>query len=101
TAARHCFEEAIALDRHFSAAYAGLSEACNALGYTTFVSAPEASRAALAAASQAVALDPSLPEAHTALGWTKTLFAIDMTTAEKDFQEALALFPGYATGARL
>ena len=35
TAARQCFEEAIALDPNFSAAYAGLSEACNALGYTT------------------------------------------------------------------
>jgi TolB-like protein/tetratricopeptide (TPR) repeat protein len=96
TAARQCFEEAIARDDGFAAAYAGLSEACNALGYTTFVPAPEASRDALAAASRAVTLDPALPEAHTALGWTKTLFAIDMTTAEHDFQRALELSPGHA-----
>jgi eukaryotic-like serine/threonine-protein kinase len=96
TAARTCFEEAVALDPNYSAAYAGLSEACNALGYTTFLPAAEASKAALAAAERAVALDPGLPEGHTALGWTKTLFAIEMSTAERDFQRALELSPGYA-----
>ena len=95
TAARRCFEEAVALDPEYAAAYAGLSECCNALGYTTFLAAPEASRAALAAAAHAVALDPSMAEAHTALGWTKTLFAIDMVTAEQDFARALELAPGY------
>ena len=74
----------------------GLSEACTALGYTTFLPAPEASKAALEAAERAVTLDPSLPEGHTALGWTKTLFAIDMRTAERDFQRALEIAPGYA-----
>ena len=96
TSARKCFEEAIALDPMYSAAYAGLSEVWTALGYTTFVPAPEASRAALEAAERAVTLDPSLPEGHTALGWTKTLFAMDMRTAERDFQRALEIAPGYA-----
>jgi len=36
-----------------------------------------------------------MAEAHTALGWTKTLFAIDMVTAEQDFARALELAPGY------
>jgi TolB-like protein/Tfp pilus assembly protein PilF len=96
TAARKCFEEAIALDPMYSAAYAGLAEACTALGYTTFLPAPKASKAALEAAQHAVTLDPSLPEGHTALGWTKTLFAMDMRTAERDFQRALEISPGYA-----
>ena len=96
TAARKCFEDAVALDPGYSAAYAGLAEACTALGYTTFLPAPEASRAALDAAERAVTLDPSLPEGHTALGWTKTLFAMDMRTAERDFQRALELSPAYA-----
>jgi eukaryotic-like serine/threonine-protein kinase len=95
TAARECFERAVQLDPDYAAAYAGLSEACNALGYTTFLPAPEASRAALVAAGCAVTLDPSLAEAHTALGWTKTLFAIEMTTAEADFQRALEVAPDY------
>ena len=96
TGARKCFEQAVELDPMYSAAYAGLSEVCTALGYTTFLPAPEASRAALEAAERAVTLDPSLPEGHTALGWTKTLFAIDMRTAERDFQRALEIAPGYA-----
>jgi eukaryotic-like serine/threonine-protein kinase len=96
TGARQCFEQAVQLDPEYAAAYAGLSEACNALGYTTFLPAQEASRAALVAAGCAVALDPSLPEAHTALGWTKALFAIDIGTAEADFQRAIELAPGYA-----
>ena len=96
TGARECFEQAVDLDPMYSAAYAGLSEVCTALGYTTFLPAPEASRAALEAAERAVTLDPSLPEGHTALGWTKTLFAIDMRTAERDFQRALEIAPGYA-----
>jgi tetratricopeptide (TPR) repeat protein len=60
------------------------------------VPAPEAARAALDAAERAVTLDPTLPEGHTALGWTKTLFAMDLRTAERDFQRALAIAPGYA-----
>jgi TolB-like protein/tetratricopeptide (TPR) repeat protein/tRNA A-37 threonylcarbamoyl transferase component Bud32 len=96
TGARKCFEQAVELDPLYSAAYAGLSEVCTALGYTTFLPAPEASRAAMEAAERAVTLDPSLPEGHTALGWTKTLFAIDMRTAERDFQRALEIAPGYA-----
>ena len=59
TGARKCFEEAVALDPMYSAAYAGLAEACTALGYTTFLPAPEASKAALEAAQHAVTLDPS------------------------------------------
>ena len=94
--ARRCFEEAVALDPSYSAAYAGLSEACNALGYTTLLPAREASDAALAAARRAVELDPGLPEGHTALGWTKTLFAIDIRTAERDFSRALEIAPAYA-----
>jgi serine/threonine protein kinase/tetratricopeptide (TPR) repeat protein len=96
TGARRCFEQAVELDPMYSAAYAGLSEVCTALGYTTFLPAPEASRAALEAAERAVTLDPGLPEGYTALGWTKTLFAIDMRTAERDFQRALEIAPGYA-----
>jgi tetratricopeptide (TPR) repeat protein len=94
--ARDCFERAVQLDPDYAAAYAGLSEACNALGYTTALPAPEASSAALRAAHRAVALDPSLAEAHTALGWTKALFAIDISTAEADFRRAIDLSPNHA-----
>jgi tetratricopeptide (TPR) repeat protein len=96
SSARECFEKAVQLDPEYAAAYAGLAEACNALGYTTFLPAPIASQAAMVAAGCAVELDPTLAEAHTALGWTKTLFAIDIATAEAHFLQAIDIAPGYA-----
>ena len=66
------------------------------LAYLTFLPTREASEAALAAAHRAVELDPGLAEAHTAVGWTKTLFAIDMATAEQDFVRAIELAPSFA-----
>ena len=95
-AARDAFQQAVALDPEYAAAYAGLSEAYSSLAYLTFVPTREASEAALAAAQRAVALDPGLAEAHTAVGWTKTLFAIDMATAEQDFLRAIELAPSFA-----
>ena len=95
-AARDAFQEAVTLDPDYAAAYAGLSEAYCSLAYLTFLPTREASEAALAAAQRAVELDPGLAEAHTAVGWTKTLFAIDMATAEQDFVRAIELAPSFA-----
>src|SRR4051794_4513580 len=95
-AARDAFQEAVTLDPDYAAAYAGLSEAYCSLAYLTFLPTREASEAALSAAHRAVELDPGLAEAHTAVGWTKTLFAIDMATAEQDFARAIELAPSFA-----
>jgi Tfp pilus assembly protein PilF len=94
--ARDAFQQAIALDPEYAPAYAGLSETYSSLAYLTFVPTMEASEAAMTAARRAVALDPELPEAHTAVGWTKTLFAIDLRTAEQDFIRAIELGPSFA-----
>jgi len=94
--ARDAFQQAIALDPEYAPAYAGLSETYRSLAYLTFVPTMEASEAAMTAARRAVALDPELPEAHTAVGWTKTLFAIDLRTAEQDFIRAIELGPSFA-----
>jgi eukaryotic-like serine/threonine-protein kinase len=88
-----CLDRAIALDARFAAAHASLAEAWNFMGYYSFVPAGVASAASLPAAHRAVELDPTLPEAYTALGWTKTLFAIDLRTAEQDFLRALDMAP--------
>src|SRR5688500_4879872 len=95
-AARGCFEQAVALDPDFAQAHAALSECFNALGFTTFLPGAIASKGAMAAAQRALTLNPDLPEAHIALGWTKTLFAIDLPTAEHHFQQALLLAPDSA-----
>jgi TolB-like protein/Tfp pilus assembly protein PilF len=95
-AARDAFQQAVALDPEYAAAYAGLSEAYCSLAYLTFIPTREASEAAMAAAHRAVELDPELAEGHTAVGWTKTLFAIDLATAEQDFLRAIELAPSFA-----
>jgi TolB-like protein/tetratricopeptide (TPR) repeat protein len=92
-AARGCFEQAIALDPEYAQAYAALSECFNALGFTSFLPGAIASKGAMDAAQRALSLDPDLPEAHTALGWTMTLFAIDLPRAEQHFERALQLAP--------
>jgi TolB-like protein/Tfp pilus assembly protein PilF len=92
-AARGCFEQAIALDPDYAQAHAALSECFNALGFTSFLPGAQASKGAMEAARRALALNPDLPEPHTALGWTKTLFAVDLPTAEQHFEEALRLAP--------
>jgi TolB-like protein len=95
-AARDAFQQAVSLDPEYAAAHAGLSEAYCSLAYLTFMPTKEASEAAMSAAYRAVELDPELAEAHTAVGWTKTLFAIDLATAEQDFLRAIELAPSFA-----
>lgn len=46
---------------------------------------------------QALALDPSLPEAHTSLAIAKFSYDLDWSGAEKEFRQAIALNPNYAT----
>ena len=92
-AARGCFEQAVALDPEYAQAFAALSECFNALGFTSFLPGATASRHAMEAAQRALTLNPDLSEAHTALGWTKTLFAIDLPGAEQHFERALMLSP--------
>jgi tetratricopeptide (TPR) repeat protein len=52
---------------------------------------------ARAAALRAVELDPSLPEAHTALALVVQNYDWDWQTSEKEFRRAIALNPNYAT----
>ena len=61
------FNEAIALDSAFAPAYAKLSEALELLPYFTATPAASVEERALAAAQHALALDPTIPEAHVGL----------------------------------
>ena len=86
------FRKAIAADPGFARAHAGLAD--------TFIapreSAPgERFRAGREAALRALELDPTLAEAHTAMGWIRMWNDRDWTAAERDFQRALASNPGY------
>jgi len=90
------FDQAVALDPSFAGAWAGLSECYSTLGYYTFMPSAEAGPKAVDCAKRAVMYDATLAEGHSALGWAKTNYHIELATAERDFRRALELAPSYA-----
>ena len=93
------FLKAVALDPDYGQAYAGLADAYALLGSAPNLVLPrrEAMDRARAAAEKALRLDDSLADAHTSLGFVEMHFDWDFAGAEKEFQRAVALNPGYAT----
>jgi len=91
------FQEAVATDSNYARAYAALADAYSLLaGYSG--GPPQALYAkAHVAASRALDLDPSLPEAHTALALIVQNSDLDWQTAGQEFRRAIELNPNYAT----
>jgi len=75
-----------------SLAYAGLADSHLLLGSYWVESLPEAR----SAAEQALAIDPSLAEAHIALGHIKMLLDWDWAAAEREFTQGISLNPSSA-----
>lgn len=100
TAIRY-FEDAIAKDPNYALAYAGLAEGL--IGLSVFGSMPPAELfpKAEAAALTALKLDDTIAESHVALAHFKNQFDRDWTGAERAYQRALELNPGYADARRL
>lgn len=94
--ARTYFEEAIAIDPKYAAAYAGLSDVYQFTGYN-LVSQQEFSAQARAAARKAITLDETLAEPHASLGLLAMNHDWDWPAAEREFKQAIALNPNYAT----
>ncbi len=63
-----CYQQAIALDPNYALAYAGVAAYHNWLGVFSVMPFAECAAAAYEAASMAVEIDPTLAEAHAALG---------------------------------
>jgi TolB-like protein/DNA-binding winged helix-turn-helix (wHTH) protein/Tfp pilus assembly protein PilF len=93
------FQKALAVDPNHATAYAGLADAYALLGSVANSVMPrrEAMSQARAAAEKALALDESLADAHASLGFVKMHYDWDFAGAEKEFQRAITLDPGYAT----
>jgi TolB-like protein len=86
------YQKAIALDRDYAAAYAGLALAASALGDLAGDAA--AMQQALAAAQRAVLLAPDQPEGYEARGDLRYTFGWDWSGAQADFEMARSLDPG-------
>lgn len=89
-------ERATARDSAFALAWAGIADAYVALPFYGSVTVGDAYPHAQRAAERALALDPSLGEAHASLGWV-LWYDWRWADAEAQFKQAIALRPGYAT----
>jgi eukaryotic-like serine/threonine-protein kinase len=91
-------EQAVTRDSGFARAWAALADA-----YILLVPYAGASREATwpkarAAADNALALDSTLAEAHTARAYGAMIYGWDWPAAEASFRRAIAANPNYATG---
>jgi TolB-like protein/Flp pilus assembly protein TadD len=91
------FQQAVARDERFAAAYAGIADAYALLAEYGLQQPGEVVGHAKAAAKRALEIDPSLGEAHCSLGLLLALHEWKWTEAEAHFRRALDLNPGYAT----
>jgi len=90
------FEEALALDRHYSLAWAGLGDAYAILPITSDAPTDECFPKAMAAAHEAIQADTRSAEAHSALGTCKFWMEWDWAGAQQELRRAIELNPSYA-----
>jgi len=90
------FQQAIALDRLYAPAYAGLADSYSLLVNYSALPPLDAFPKAKSAAFKALELDHNLAEAHTALAYVKHHFDWDWTGAEEEYKAALHLDPNNA-----
>jgi DNA-binding winged helix-turn-helix (wHTH) protein/TolB-like protein/Flp pilus assembly protein TadD len=94
--AKRFFREAIARDPRFALAITALSEACALSGTFAMVPPIQAFEEARVAAQQALALQPNLPAALTALGHVLTQRDRDWRGGRALYEQALRLAPNAA-----
>jgi TolB-like protein/DNA-binding winged helix-turn-helix (wHTH) protein/Tfp pilus assembly protein PilF len=87
------FSNAVAIDSKYAAAYAQLADTYNLMGQYSWMNPGNARSLAWAAAEQALSIDPSLAEAHAALGFSYWYYQWDFAAGEAEFRKALALEP--------
>ena len=91
------FNQAIAKDSAYAAAYSGLSDAL--LGEIfTGTAAEKVREKAVWSAQKAIELDPSSAEAHNSLGGIREFWDWDWAAAEKEYQRAIELNQNFVAG---
>ncbi len=87
------FTQAIVLDSNYAEAYAGLAECYDLMPEYTGMAEADAMPRAMAAARKAIALNDSLPNAHSALAFALFWYRWDFKDAEAEYRRAIALDP--------
>jgi TolB-like protein/Flp pilus assembly protein TadD len=95
--AAEMFQQALEKDPTYSLAYAGLAEAYAVYAIYNVTSPAQAGPLAKAAVREALRLDDSIAEAHTALAFVHMTYDFDLTGAEREFQRAIQLNPQHPT----
>ena len=90
------FQQAVAQDPKFAAAYAGLADSYSILG-SDVLSPRVASSKAHVAANKALELDPTIAEGHAELALVEFYYDWDWARSEQEFRRAIDLNPNYAT----
>jgi tetratricopeptide (TPR) repeat protein len=91
------FKNAIARDASYPSAYAGLADCLSALGFWGAVCPDEGCGKAKQLAQKAIAMNPSLAEAHASLAFSTSLYDYDFVAADREFNRSIELDPRYAT----
>ena len=91
------FEQATRLDPGYANAWVGLGEARSGQAGAGYLPQDEAYGMARKAVERALALNPDLGDAHTALAWIRQFNDSDWAGADESYKRALALEPGNAT----
>jgi TolB-like protein/DNA-binding winged helix-turn-helix (wHTH) protein/Flp pilus assembly protein TadD len=93
------FNQAIAKDPNYAAAYSGLADTFALLGDWQYAVMPtkEGVPKAKAAALKALELDDTLGEAHNSLAFCLDGYDWNFDAADKEFRRAIELNPGYAS----
>ena len=92
------FKRAIAADPQYAAAYAGLASVYAPLGVFGFISPEEGRERMREPAMKAVALDPELASAHTALGGYMYAYEWNWVAAERELKKSIELDPSASHG---
>ena len=91
------FRQALEKDPTYALAYAGLAEAYAVYAVYNVTSPAEAAPLAKAAVQEALKLDDTIAEAHTALAFVRMTYDFDLPGAEQEFRRALELNPQHPT----
>ena len=87
------FQEALIIDPHYAAAWAGLASVYNELTNKGRRHFDKGYALAREAAEKALVINPDYADAHASLGWIAEYYDRDLAMAARHFEHALALEP--------